>query len=457
MARRLAAAAVALAAAAALLGCPAAFARARFDVQVLAHVGAPGQPGLSLIGPDRFIYVGTFTNASGAANGASNVFAYSPDGRLLRTYPIKGQDPNADNGVQVAAMDAHGLLYLLDQHPARVITLDPRTGAQSNYASFKDVPTCPSPGIGNECSATVMDNAPEPDYAACGPTGELYVTDYQQGLVWRVPPGGGVAHVWFTDPQLDGSLFGPAQITMLPDHRTLMLDTSAGGVMEPDNTSGKLYTLGINPDGTPGTLHKLWTSGPTEGPDGFALAQSGNVYMALVGPQANQLVEISPTGQEIARVTHDGSNGPNDVPFDEPSSVAFDGERMIVTNDAYFSGDSTHFVLFDVFAGEPGAPIFIPHSAGMPVPAVRKTYKVSARPRRVRVGRRRIRVHATVRDASGSHALRARVKLAGTMARTNSRGDAVLSVRLRHAGSYALRLLGSHRRTLAKTTVRVRR
>src|SRR5207244_3619442 len=203
--------------------------------------------------------------------------------------------------------------------------------------------------------------------------------------------------------------------------RTLMLDTSAGGVMQPDNTSGKLYTLGINPDGTPGTLNKLWTSGPTEAPDGFALAQSGNVYMALVGSQANQLVEISPAGQEIARVTHDGSGGSGDVPFDEPSSVAFDGERMIVTNDAYFSGDPTHFVLFDVFAGEPGAPIFIPRTAGLPAPPVRKTYKVSARPHRVSVGTHRIRAHATVRDATGSHALAgAPVKLAGASARTNS-------------------------------------
>ena len=455
---RRAALAFVLAAAVVLPAAAPALGRARFDVQVLAHVPPPGQPGLSLIAPDRFIYVGTFTNSSGNANGPSKVFAYSPDGRLLRTYTIQGQDPGADNGVQVAAIDASGLLYLLDQHPPRVITLDPRTGAQSTYATFKDVPPCPPPGIGNECSATVMDNPAEPDYAAWGPTGELYVTDYQQGLIWRVPPGGGVAHVWYTDPRLDGSLFGPAQIVLLPDHRTLMLDTSAGGFTEPDNTSGKLYTLSINPDDTPGTLTKLWTSGPTEGPDGFALAQSGNVYMALVGPNANQLVEISPSGKELARVTHDGSGGSGDVPFDEPSSVQFDGERMIVTNDAYFSGDPSHFVLFDVFAGEPGAPIFVPHGAG--TPATRTTYGVSVRPRSVRAGRRvRLRVHATVRGASGSRALaRARVRVARATARTGRRGNAVLSVRFPRPGRYAVRLLlGRHRRTLAKAFVRVRR
>ena len=31
------------------------------------------------------------------------------------------------------------------------------------------------------------------NYAAWGPDGSLYVTDYLQGVVWRVPPGGGEA------------------------------------------------------------------------------------------------------------------------------------------------------------------------------------------------------------------------------------------------------------------------
>src|SRR5205823_5815928 len=82
-------------------------------------------------------------------------------------------------------------------------------------------------------------------------------------------------------------------------------------------TTGELYTLPILPNARPGVLTKLWESGPTEGPDGFALARSGNVYMALVGPNTNQLVVISPTGTELARFPTDksGNNG-SSVPFD---------------------------------------------------------------------------------------------------------------------------------------------
>jgi hypothetical protein len=82
--------------------------------------------------------------------------------------------------------------------------------------------------------------------------------------------------------------------------------------------------------------------------------------MALVGPGTNQLVEISADGKALGRSAGPIANQQLTVPFDEPSSVQFDGSRMIVTNDAYFSGDETHWVLYDVWAGEPGAPVYVP-------------------------------------------------------------------------------------------------
>jgi len=445
--------AVAVAAALLALAPAAAQARDKYDVKVLAKVPPPGQPALSLVAPDRTIYVGTFTNSAGSANGPSKVFAYSPDGQLQKTFTVQGQDPNADNGVQVAAIDAKGVLYLLDQHPARVVTLDPKTGAQATYATFKDVPTCPPPGVGNECSATVLDNPPEPDYAAWGRNGALYVTDYTQGLVWRVPPNGGAAHVWFTDTRLDGLQFGPAGIVLMPDHRTLMLSTSAGGPTAPNPTTGKLYTLPIQSGGTPGTLSQIYESGPKEAPDGFALAQSGNIYLALVGPGTNQLAVIAPDGHEIARISHDGSGGSGDVPFDEPSSVAFDGDRMIVTNDAYFSGDPSHFAIFDVFAGEQGAPVFVP-----PIP--RKSTipmdDATVRPGHVRAGRRvTLHVHVFKPGQPARGVAGARAVIRGVKShKTDRRGRTRLRTRFHRAGLYSVKI---HKggKTIAHGYVRV--
>jgi sugar lactone lactonase YvrE len=440
---------------------PPAQARDKFDIRVLAHVPPPGYPGLSLVAPDRTIYVGTFTDAAGNNTAPSKVFAFLPGGQLKREYTIEGQTPGEVHGVQVAAIDAKGRLYLLDQHPARVVRLDPATGKQTTYGTFADVPPCALGAAGN-CSATSMDNEPEPDYAAWGTDGSLYVTDYTQGLIWRLPPGGGAAKIWLTDPALDGSMFGVAGIVLMPDNKTLMISTSAGPVVGPgDPTTGKLYTVSIKADGTPGPLHKLWESGPREGPDGFALAASGNIYLALVGPGANQIVEISPTGQEIARAPDPGANSGMEVPFDSPSSVQFDGNRMIVTNDAYFSGDQSHMVIFDVWAAEAGEPVFVP-GVTQPSPGViksKKRYSLGVRPRVVRPGEvRRFRFRARVVDKAGRRPLaRGIVRFGGHRGRTDARGVTVLRVRLHRRGLHVGRLLlpGS-RATVAKVSVRVR-
>src|SRR3954469_1331488 len=438
-----------------------AAARPKWDTTVLAHIPPPGYPALSLVAPDRTIYVGTFTDAAGNNTAPSKVFVFLPGGQLKREYTIEGQTPGEVHGVQVAAIDAKGRLYLLDQHPARIVRLDPVTGKQPTYATFKDVQPC-LPGASGNCSATSMDNEPEPDYAAWGTDGSLYVTDYTQGLIWRLPPGGGAAKIWLTDPALDGSMFGVAGIVLMPDHKTLMISTSAGPVVGPgDPTTGKLYTVPIKADGTPGPLHKLWESGPREGPDGFALAASGNIYLALVGPGANQIVEISPTGQEIARAPDPAANSGMEVPFDSPSSVQFDGDRMIVTNDAFFSGDQSHMVVFDVWAGEPGEPVFVP-GVTQPSPGVlgsKKVYSLSVSPRSVTAGeRRRYRFRAMVKDKAGKRPLaRGMVKFDGHHARTDARGVTVLRVRLHRRGLHVARLLlpGS-RATVAKVSVRVR-
>ena len=434
------------------LACAApAAARQKWNTRVFARVSDPGYPALSLVAPDRTVYVGTFTNAQGSDTGPSKVFAYRPNGKLRRTYTIKGQTAGAAHGVQVAAIDAHGILYLLDQNPSRVLTLNPRTGAQATYATFRDVPPCMSSLQSTDCSDTVMDNPPEPDYAAWGRDRSMYVTDYQQALIWRVPPGGGKPQVWFTDPQIDGSLFGPAGIVLLPDHRTLMFDTSAGGVTTPgDPTTGQLYKLPIKPNGKPGVLRQIWESGPKEGPDGFAVARSGHVYLALVGPQTNQIVELSQTGKELGRFPADtsGDNG-SPVPFDEPSSVQFDGSRMIVTNDAFFSGDASHFVVFDVWAGEPGPPVFVP---GLK-PRVR--YRLTVHPSSVGPGTHTFHFHAT---RNGKALRGAVVRFAGQSSKTDKHGNAAIVANLTHTGRRRARLTRGHRRhprTLATASVRV--
>ena len=202
-----------------------------------------------------------------------------------------------------------------------------------------------------------------PNYAAWGRRGVLYVTDYGQAVVWRVPPGGGRPTAWFTDPRLDGSEFGTAGLLMTPGHRALLLtqQTTTGAAQ---STQGTLFRLAIRDDGRPGRMRALWTSRPGDLPDGFGIARSGRIYLANAG-LSNQLVRLSPTGEELGRfpaVPGSGENG-SPVPFDTPSNTTFAGRRVFVANQS-FSGDRDHHAILDVYVGERGEPVWIRCRAG---------------------------------------------------------------------------------------------
>jgi sugar lactone lactonase YvrE len=336
----------------------------RGTVTVFAPVGSPYFPALPHEVGDR-VYEGTYDNPAGD-NLPSKVFEYSAgDGALVRTFVVAGQDLSQPHGVQVAANDARGRLLLLDRTSGRIIRLDPVTGAQSLYSQVPDLPLCSTAPSGAPCSPALIDQPPMPDYAAWGPDGSLYVTDYQQAVIWRIPPGGGPARIWLASRELDGGPFGTACITMLPDHHTLLFDqASNGGLGDISPATGKLYTVPVEPGGGPGPLHLIWQSGPADAPDGCALARSGDIYLALVGA-SNQIVELSPSGQPVATFgqQYTGANG-SPVPFDSPSGVAFLGTELLIANQSYFADDHANQVLLDLETGEPGQPVFVPADAG---------------------------------------------------------------------------------------------
>jgi sugar lactone lactonase YvrE len=343
--------------------------RPRWDTRVLALVGKPGFPARAYVAPNGRIYEGTYENPSDGSR-PSLVREYTGSGTLLHTWTVPGQDLSGGQGVQVATSDSRGRLVLLDRDPARVLLLNPRRTTQRTrfhtYARFPDLPPCAPGATGPNCSPTLSDDPPVPNYAAWGPGGALYVTDYLQGVIWRVPPGGGKPKIWLADHRFDGNEFGTTGIVLKPNHRTLyvMQQSSAGGG-DGNPTTGKLYSVRIGRHARPGPLHRIWESRPVDGPDGFWIARSGRIYVALAG--SNQIAVIGRSGNDLERfpaLPGTGSNG-SSVPFDTPSSVMFKGTRLIVANQAFFGGDPTHQAILDVEAGERGTPEFIPRRAGL--------------------------------------------------------------------------------------------
>jgi hypothetical protein len=140
-------------------------------------------------------------------------------------------------------------------------------------------------------------------------------------------------------------------------------------------TTGKLYSVGIEPDGTAGPLRELWESGLADAPDGFALSRSGHIYMALVG-LTNQVVELDFAGHELARFGQalTGEDG-SPVPFDSPSGVAFLGTKLLIANQSYFAGNPANQALLALETGEQGQPALIPANAGVRIGEQPRSHK----------------------------------------------------------------------------------
>ena len=334
--------------------------RARFDTRVLAKVPPPGFPAMAYVHPNGRVYVGTFVNPGGDSQ-RSRVLEYESSGTLLRSWTVPGQDLSKDHGVQVATSDSQGRLVLLDRTPARALLLDRGSGKFVQYATFPNLAPCLPLQPTSGCSQTLEDRDPMANYAVWGPDGSLYVSDYLQAVIWRVPPGGGEAVVWLSDRRLDGGEFGTTGLALGADRRTLLIGQgSSAGLGEPNPTTGKIYTAEIQPDGSPGAMQRLWESGPADLPDGFTIARSGKLYVPLAGA-ANQIAVVAPDGTELERFPSsagDGNNG-SPVPFDTPSSARFLGTRIIVANQS-FTGNRDNQAVLDVETGETGLPELIP-------------------------------------------------------------------------------------------------
>ena len=423
---------VLLAVAAALLALPSASALARepLDITVFTRVGQPGQPEPIAIGPDGRIYVGTNQLGHGDADAPSKVFAYSPQGELLAEYVIEGQALNQDHGIQGLLFDHDGLLYALDRSAdPRVVVIDPRTGKQRRYATFFDVPPCSGGSVAN-CSQTVLDGPSGPDYATFASDGTMYVTDIDQGLIWRVPKGGGDAEIWLADPRLE-SVYGPNGIQFMADNRTLLFVNTASNPNAGNPLTGRLYTVPVQDDGTPGPLTEVWESMPVDAPDGLAIARSGNVYVALAG--TSQIVMLSPQFTELARTPPNPiANQAEEIPLDGPGSIVFDGERLLVSNHSPILGNPASWAILDVFAGEEGLALNYPRIFR---PSLRLQVRLVRKPGAGKRIRLRIRVTRTL--ASDEVPVEGvSVSARGKRRHTNARGKARL--RLRRLGGRPL-------------------
>ena len=255
----------------------------------------PGQPGGIWADGDT-VYVDTFGFVTRPSDGADNVYAYDLNtGALLADRPNPALIPRRFQvcimGMAGMAQDAKGRLYLVDMN-SRIVRLDPMTGATEDYATF------PTSAEGNNGSTPNM-----PLDMVFAPDGAAYVSDIGGlPILWRAPPGGGQAEIWFTDSHLAG------------------VYSQGGGGLKLD-PAGKILYLGIvtsDQNSARGTVYKLSLANPSDialfhqygnnvenpplgaGPLGMTVGKSGKIYIAM--PGTNQVSVLLPDGSEERRI-----------------------------------------------------------------------------------------------------------------------------------------------------------
>jgi gluconolactonase len=218
------------------------------------------------------------------------------------------------------AHDADGNVYACDDRNACVHRITPQ-GAVSTYSK------------GNEEQKMRV-----PNYPAFDDAGNLFVSDSgdfgaKNGVIWRVRPGGH-AEIW--DRSANGFTNG---LCLSADGRRLYVAESSPPLIS---------AVEIRRDGSAGE-RKVIVELPRTVPDGVALDQNGDLYIALYNP--NILYQYKPSG-ELVTLYDDWEQ----LKLAAPTNIAFGGADMKTLIIASLCGWAVHTAPM----AAPGLPVRYP-------------------------------------------------------------------------------------------------
>lgn len=244
------------------------------------------------------VYVTTF-DPTGATPG--QLVEFGPNGKLLRQLVVQGASPNL---LGLAFHPATGDLLVIDFGSARVLKVDPFTGAASTFMTV---------------SGAAGLNA-----LAFDASGNVYVSDSFQGIIWKTGPAGGAGVAWVASALLTTQGVPPFGANGLAFN-------NAGNLLYVANTGNDtVVEIPVSAAGTPGTPAVFVNS--INGADGLIVDAAGNLWVAA--NQANEIVVLDPTGRAIAKLgDFDGidSHGAA-IGLLFPASLAISNGFVYVTN-----------------------------------------------------------------------------------------------------------------------------
>ena len=263
------------------------------------------------VGPDGNIYVPTFGfNTAGALSGPAVLFVISPEGKIVRKVAIANSSPHM---LGLAFNPVNNFLLVLDFGAGKVLHVDPATGSSSVFMT----PTIAGSGL----NALTFDKS-----------GNVYVSDSFNGVIWKTGPNGGTPVIWSAGP-----LLGPGTGLTPPFGANGVEFNKAGTIMYVADTAyHQIIQIPVNPDGTAGAASILITG--INAPDGIAIDHDGNLWVCA--NQEDEIVVIDPTGKVIAKRGDFGGLDQDGIARGLlfPASPAFskDGSTLYVSNLTLF-------------------------------------------------------------------------------------------------------------------------
>ncbi|HEX7270588.1 MAG TPA: SMP-30/gluconolactonase/LRE family protein [Casimicrobiaceae bacterium] len=275
--------------------------------------GATTPEGIT-VGLDGSVYVSTFGFPDPpAVGGPGQVVVFDSHGNLLRDLVLTGPDAPTPHLLGLAFHPTTHALLVLDFGGGKVLNVNPVTGVESLFADIGTAcgsfPSCTKgPGL----NALTFDGS-----------GNVYISDSFNGIIWRTDATGGSITLWVQDPLLattGNPPFGANGIAF----------NNAGSVLFVANTGDDSVIEIPVAGGVAGTPAPFVYS--INGADGLIVDQSDNIWVAA--NQSDEIVVVDPTGKVIAKLGDfggiDNKGAAQGLLF--PASLVFSGNFVLVTN-----------------------------------------------------------------------------------------------------------------------------